>query len=52
MLAQVVLTPAESRKLIAVAVAKPDVVERDMMGPSSSTYFIVEPITGQRPQTN
>lgn len=58
MLAQVILTPTESKKLIAMAVARIDVVQRAIahgmivLNPSSSTYFIVEAITGQRPQTN
>ncbi len=58
MLAQVVLTPAESKKLIAKAVAKLDVVQQAMkngivaLHPSSSTYFIVEELTGRKPRTN
>ena len=56
MLAQVVLTPAESKWLIAKAVANMDIVkqalERGMVviHPSSSTYFIVKEITGQKPK--
>ena len=58
MLAQVVLTPAESKKLIAKAVAGLDVVKRAaaegtlLIHPSSSTYFIVEEITGGKPNTD
>jgi hypothetical protein len=58
MLAQVVLTPAESKKLIAKAVAKLDVVKKAaaegliVLHPSSSTYFIFEEITGEKPKTN
>jgi hypothetical protein len=57
-LAQIVLTPAESKKLIAQAVARLDVVQQAAktgivaLHPSSSTYFIVEEITGARPKTN
>jgi hypothetical protein len=58
MLAQVVLTPSESKKLIAKAVARLDVVTNAlnsgtiMLHPSSSTYFIIEELTGERPTTN
>jgi hypothetical protein len=58
MLAQIVLTPAESKKLIAKAVARLEAVQQAAkMGivalhPSSSTYFIVEEITGSKPKTN
>lgn len=58
MLAQVVLTPVESKKLIARAIARMDFVKEAaqngmvVMHPSSSTYFIVEAITGERPVTN
>jgi hypothetical protein len=58
MLAQVVLTPAESKKLIAKAVAHLDLVQRAArkgivaLHPSSSTYFIVEEITGEKPKSN
>lgn len=58
MLAQIILTPAESKKLIAKAVARMDVVRqasRDgmvVLHPSSSTYFIVEELIGARPETN
>ena len=54
-LAQVVLTPAESKKLIALAIAELDVVKKArtvILHPSSSTYFIVEAITGSKPKTN
>jgi hypothetical protein len=55
---QVILTPTESKKLIAKAAAGVDVVKkaaRDgmvVMHPSSSTWFIVEELTGSRPRTN
>jgi hypothetical protein len=58
MLAQIVLTPAESKKLIAKAVARLDAVQQAAkkgivaLHPSSSTYFIVEEITGSKPKTN
>ena len=58
MLAQVVLTTAESKKLIAKAVAKLDVVRQAAMDgmvvihPSSSTYFIFEELVGVKPKTN
>lgn len=54
-LAQVVLTPAESKKLIAMAVAELDVVKKAktvILHPSSSTYFIVEALTGSKPKTD
>lgn len=58
MLAQIVLTPVESKKLIAKAVASSENVQRAAnqgivaLHPSSSTYFIVEEITGSKPKTN
>jgi hypothetical protein len=58
MLAQVILTPAESKKLIAMAIARLDVVKQAaqeglvMIHPSSSTYFIFEELTGTKPGTN
>jgi hypothetical protein len=58
MLAQIVLTPAESKKLIAKAVARLEAVKQAAkkgivaLHPSSSTYFIVEEITGSKPKTN
>ena len=58
MLAQIVLTPAESKKLIAKAVARLEAVQQAAkngivaLHPSSSTYFIVEEITGSKPDTN
>ncbi len=58
MFAQVTLTPTESKKLIAFAVAEMDVVKNALadgivaMHPSSSTYFVAETIIGQRPKTN
>lgn len=58
MLAQVVLTPAESKKLIAKAIVKLDVVRQAVaegmvvIHPSSSTYFIFEELIGAKPKTN
>jgi hypothetical protein len=58
MLAQIVLTPAESKKLIAKAVARLGVVRQAAkkgivaLHPSSSTYFIIEELTGSKPTTN
>ena len=58
MLAQIVLTPTESKKLIAKAIARMDVVRQAaregmvVLHPSSSTYFIAEEITGSKPKTN
>jgi hypothetical protein len=58
MLAQIVLTPAESKKLIAKAIARLEAVQHAAkngivaLHPSSSTYFIVEEITGSKPKTN
>jgi hypothetical protein len=58
MLAQVILTPTESKKLIAMAIAGLDVVRQAaregmvVMHPSSSTYFIFEELTGKKPGTN
>jgi hypothetical protein len=58
MLAQIVLTPAESKKLIAKAVARVDAVQKAAkngivaLHPSSSTYFLAEEITGSKPKTN
>lgn len=55
-LAQVILTPPESKKLIAMAVAEIASVKRAtshgmaVLNPSSSTYFIVEAITGAKPR--
>jgi hypothetical protein len=57
MLAQVLLTPTESKKFIAKAVAKMDVVQcaskegRVALHPSTSTVFIVEELTGKMPDT-
>jgi hypothetical protein len=57
MLAQVTLTPSESKKLISKAVANMDLVRKAssegmvVIHPSSSTYFIVEELTGQRPKS-
>lgn len=58
MLAQVVLTPSESKKLIAKSIAKLDAVKQAaregliVLHPSSSTYFIFEELTGMKPGTN
>ena len=58
MLAQIVLTPAESKKLIAKAIVRLESVRQAArkgivaLHPSSSTYFIVEEITGSKPKTN
>jgi hypothetical protein len=58
MLAQVVLTPTESKKLIAKAIASLDIIKRAavegviVLHPSSSTYFIVEEVTGAKPETS
>lgn len=58
MLAQVILTPTESKKLIAKAIARMDVVKQALKSgmviihPSSSTYFLIEELIGSRPETN
>jgi hypothetical protein len=58
MLAQVILTPTESKKLIAMAITRLDTVREAaqsgmiVMHPSSSTYFIFEELTGTKPRTN
>ena len=58
MWAQAVLTPTEAKKFIAKAVVKLDVVQKAVengtlvVHPSSSTYFIVEEITGKEPDTD
>jgi hypothetical protein len=58
MRAQVVLTPAESKSLIAKAVARMDIVKHALsrgtvvIHPSSSTFFIVKEITGNEPTTD
>ena len=58
MLAQVVLTPTESKKLIAKAITKLDVVRQAatdgmlVIHPSSSTYFIFKELIGVKPKTN
>ena len=57
MLAQVILTPAESKKLIAKAIAGMDEVKRALkkglivLHPSSSNYFVVEELVGFKPPT-
>jgi len=56
MLAQISLIPAESKKLIAKAVARMEPVQRAIregivvLHPSSSTYFVVQEITEHRRQ--
>jgi hypothetical protein len=58
MLAQVILTPTESKKLVAAAIARMDAVRKAaqegmiILHPSSSTYFIFEELTGTKPGTN
>jgi hypothetical protein len=58
MLAQIVLTPTESKKLISKAIAKLDIVRKAaiegvvLLHPSSSTYFIIEELIGEKPKTN
>ena len=58
MLAQVILTPTESKKLIGQAVAGMPVVRKAaregvvVLHPSSSTWFVVEALTGSIPTTN
>ena len=58
MRAQVVLTPAESKKLIAKATARMDNVRKALsdgivvLHPSSNTYFLFEEITGAKPTTD
>jgi len=54
--AQIVLTPAESKKLITQAVSGMEPVKRAfregmvVIHPSSSTYFLVEHLTGKKPE--
>lgn len=56
MRAQVVLKPAESKKLIAKAVVETKTVKEALMNgivavhPSSTTYYMVEYITGKKPE--
>lgn len=58
MLAQLILTPAESKYLIAKAVTKLDVVKQALtdgmvvIHPSSSTYFIFQELTRVKPMTD
>jgi hypothetical protein len=58
MWAQIVLTPIESKKLISKAVAEMDIVKHALshgtvvIHPSSTTYFIIEEITGKEPDTD
>ena len=54
MLAQVILTPTESKRLISKAIAGMQLVRRAakegmvVLQPSSSTYFIIEELTGNK----
>lgn len=54
--AQLVLTPSESKKLITQAVSGMEPVKRALregmvvIHPSSSTYFLIEHITGKKPE--
>jgi hypothetical protein len=56
MIAQVNLTPTESKKLMAMAIARMDQVKRAnqdgmvVIHPSSSTYFLTEELTGENPK--
>ena len=56
--AQLLLTPVESKKLIALAVLEMEDVKQALrkgivaLHPSSSTYFIAEQILGKRPPTD
>lgn len=58
MIAQVSLTPAESKKLISTAIARMQLVRSAtkegmvVIQPSSSTYFLVEELTGRKADTN
>jgi hypothetical protein len=58
MWAQAILTPAESKCLIAKAVARMDIVKHALskgtvvIHPSSSTFFLVKEITGNEPDTD
>jgi len=58
MKALVTLTPTEAKRFVAMAVARmPETLtarEKGIMAlhPSSSTYFLVEELTGSRPQTD
>jgi hypothetical protein len=55
MIAQVNLTPTESKKLMAKAIARMDMVKKAagegmiVIHPSSSTYFLSEELTGENP---
>ena len=58
MLAQIILTPTESKKLIAKAIAGMDIVKYAasegmvVVHPSSSTYFLIEELTGHKPDSD
>ena len=59
MRAQIALTPTESKLLIARAIARMEIVRRAIdndrmivMHPSSSTYFVAQELTGQKPRIN
>ena len=57
MRAQVVLTPSESKMLLSKAIARMEVVRHALskgtvvIHPSSTTYFLVQEITGNEPRT-
>jgi hypothetical protein len=56
MIAQINLTPTESKKLMSMAIARMDQVKRAAQGgmivihPSSSTYFLTGELTGENPK--
>jgi len=56
--ALITLTPTHSKKFIAMAVSRMEVVRKAfregmiVLHPSSSTYFIVEELIGEKPPTN
>jgi len=58
MLAQVLLTPTESKRIISKAVARLDIVKEAqaagtiVLHPCSDTYFLIEELTGKKPWTD
>lgn len=58
MIAQISLTPTESKKFIAKAISQMDIVKRAaahgtiVIHPSSSTYFLAKELLGRSPPTN
>jgi hypothetical protein len=56
MIAQVNLTPSESKKLMAKAISRMDLIKHAVadgmvvIHPSSSTYFLAEELTGENPK--